>query len=77
MLCMQLPPVAEPATFPCCCVCACRQSRRTGSTVLRDRLLEVSGFSVLPLAYWEWRQRPDDARTSWLEQKLVEAAYRS
>jgi hypothetical protein len=44
--------------------------------VLRDRLLEVSGFSVLPLAYWEWKDRPKDTGASWLEAKLVQAAAR-
>jgi hypothetical protein len=43
--------------------------------VLRDRLLEVSGFSVLPLAYFEWRDTPKD-RGAWLEAKLVQAAAR-
>lgn len=55
----------------------CSRNTRTGSTVLRDRLLEVKGFAVLPLPYWEIQQQRDagvKARLHWLEKLLRQAA---
>lgn len=58
-------------------LCCCRHTQRTGSTVLRDRLLGVKGFSVLCLAYWDiqtQKQAGDKAMLAWMEGLLVEAA---
>lgn len=48
--------------------------------MLRDRLLQVKGFSVLPLPYWELRSKKaagPDVMLPWLQQLLVEAAARA
>lgn len=52
----------------------CSRSVRTGSTVLRDRLLEVKGFSVLSIPYWEWQAQKQEDLLQWLERRLVQAA---
>jgi hypothetical protein len=60
--------------FGCCC---CRHTQRTGSTVLRDRLLEVKGFAVLCLPYWDIEQQKQaggKAMLAWMEGLLVKAA---
>jgi hypothetical protein len=46
--------------------------------VLRDRLLEISGFAVLPLSYkeLEGRRGGTEADMRWLEEQLVQAAMR-
>lgn len=54
----------------------CSRTTRTGSTVLRDRLLGVNGFAVLPLPYWEIPEQVAAGKAGrlWLEKRLRQAA---